>query len=202
MSSGEHATHPVRHPEDLRLSKACVRRDNRAWTALLRRVRPMCAILAQQHNCPEELDDVFSDFVVRLMGAAPGDAGVLSRYDGSVCLTTFLSVVFRHMLIDRMRRRAARPALLGSPADTLTHGIAADEGFTVSVAEQVCLAEDERALAAALDRLDSHEKLLVKLYHYDRLTQGEIGAILRRSRLQINRELRAVHAKLRRCLTD
>jgi len=94
---------------DCRLVAECLAMDDAAWQRCLGTYRAMCRIIACTHNLAHEFDDLFSIFIVKLLGSAEGKPGVLTRYTGQVALKTYLSVVFHHIVIDWHRAAQRRP---------------------------------------------------------------------------------------------
>ncbi len=177
------------HEDDAQLVKACLANDDSAWTAFYARFKPMCLIVARKYNCAPEFDDLFSDFIVKLLGGLSGKAGALHKYHGTVSLKTYLSTVFRYLVIDFHRKRRRRVAII--------HAEKPVEDYADSVCDQEQQSDSEMALSMAIARLSKYERKIVDLYYYNELTMQQTAEVLNCHKSKVSRELKAIHKRLK-----
>jgi RNA polymerase sigma-70 factor (ECF subfamily) len=131
----------------------------------------------------EEARDVLHEVFLRLL-EDPG------RFEGRSSPATFLFGVATHLCLNRLRNRSARTgAWEAEVARSLLEQGPADPAR----------AAEARQLAAALLAESDEETAAIALYHFvDGLTQGEIGALVGRSRVTVNQKLQRFRRDARR----
>jgi len=181
-----------KYEKDIKLADACMKSNEKAWSELISIYKPVCRIIASRlgvYNC---FDDLFSEFILKLLGTVSGKSGVLRQYNSGVSLKTFLSAVFRHMVIDYLRKKKIT-TLTEKPieqyADPGPPGELEYSGF-------------EMELWTALNSLSILEKKIVELYYYHNLTLRDIAAIANFSKSKVGRTLKEIRIKLKKKLTS
>lgn len=183
------------HEDDEALVAACLNNDEAAWRRLFTDYRPMCRIIARKYISGDDLDELFSDFVLRLLDTPDGKAGALRRYNGQVKLKTYLSVVFTRMLIDKHRARQHSHVVEATEEVLDTHmSKAPQKEYTSEVLD--CPGIDE-ALAEAIAALPDFERKILELYHFHRLKLRQIAELTNCSISKISRSLDAIYDRLR-----
>jgi RNA polymerase sigma factor (sigma-70 family) len=153
----------------------------------------MCRIIAHTHNLGHEFDDLFSTFIVKLLGATDGKPGVLKRYNGQVTLKTYLSVVFHHIVIDHHRERQREHLHCHGSEDIDAYADTAPSNTTQDPLDDPAV---DTALDHALKSLPPNEYRLVEFYYFQKLKLRQIAGIMGCSISKISRQLEAVHRKL------
>lgn len=184
----------------MELVAACLQNNENAWKHFISLFRPKCRFIAIHFNALKEFDDLFSEFILKLLGSSSGKLGVLHKYKPCVSLNTFLSTVFRNMLIDRLRSNNHREHLLHSdiPIDQAFPMETSVPGFVKTVENN----EIEGYLLHAVKDLDEYQQRLVELYYYHELPVREVARVLNSSKSKIARDLHIIHACLRQKLAD
>ena len=179
--------------EDILLVKACLAQDEQAWQTLITKFRKTCAILARQYDLYHQFDDLFSAFIVKLVGT-PTRKGVLRTYNGKTSLNTFLSVVFRHMLFDCHRGTKRKAETLseaavmerfpdGDPRADVLSNPATGRLMQVLMNEVACLPEIERTV--------------IELHYYQQLSVRTIAGIVGFSKSKVSRLILDIQEKLK-----
>jgi RNA polymerase sigma factor (sigma-70 family) len=134
-------------------------------------------------------------FILKLLGSSSGKLGVLHKYKPCVSLNTFLSTVFRNMLIDHLRGNSHREYLLHTdlPIDQAFPIETSVPGFGKKVESN----EIEGYLLHAVKKLDEYQQRLVDLYYYHELPVREVARVLNKSKSKIARDLHVIHARLK-----
>ncbi len=175
------------HADELAFVARLCACDETAWHAFLQRYRHGLRTVAAQLHSHDEFDDLFGSFLVKLLGGV-ARRGILRQFDGRARLSTFLSISFRHHVIDH--QRAARPCepLTVEPADM----------HTAEPAAQSCKTEEETLLAHALARLDARARQLVDLHYYQGHSVRTLATLLGCSKSKVARELAGIVTRLQR----
>lgn len=184
----------------MKLVAACLQNNEKAWKQFIHRFRPSCRIIAVHFNCLNNFDDLFSDFILKLLGSSSGKPGVLQKYKPCVALNTFLSTVFRNMLIDHLRSRNHKEHVMNSdmPIEIAFPAQTSVPGFT----QQVEYTEIERFLLNAVKNLSAYEQRLVDLYYFHELPVRQVARVLNCSKSKIARDLHSIHTRLREHLAE
>jgi RNA polymerase sigma-70 factor len=194
----------ARYLEGLRaadLALACACRDGHegAWEHFVRDLRPAlyAAARAVAGEAGRELADLlYADlFGLRLAGGER--RSLFAHYHGRSRLVTWLRSVIAQRHVDRLRagarlepleeedtsRARARYSTTASPDDP--HRV-----------EYVALTQ--RSLDAAIDALDSTDRLRLRLYYGESLTLAQIGTLLGEHEATVSRKLDRLRRDLRR----
>jgi len=139
--------------------------DQAAVRACLDRYGGLVWSLARRFSSSEsEAEDAVQEIFVALWKSA-------ARFDPAVAEeTTFVAMIARRRLIDRMRRRSRRPETVGLP-----------EGFdaeTPGAVEKVEASVDARTATEALQTLDPERRRVLELSVWHGLSHREISSAL------------------------
>jgi len=173
--------------QDLALVARLCACDEAAWAEFLQRYRNGFRCVVAQLNCHTEFDDLLGSFLVKLLGGV-ARAGILRQYDGRARLSTFLSISFRHHVIDHQRAAPPCEPLVLDPPDCHAAGPVAC----------VCAHEEEALLTRALVQLAVRERQLVDLHYYQGHNVRAIAVMFGCSKSKIARELAAIVTRLQR----
>jgi len=178
---------------DIKLADACLLKDEKAWTVLLSTYRHDCIIIARSLNVSHCFNDVFSEFILKLLGRPGQVKGALERYNGSSSLRTYLSVVFSRVVLSYHRKTKTRGFVIFSDKPEKLYRLKEPV-----IIENVC----NEDLAEAIALLPEEEKNLVQLYYYQELKLRQIAKIFQCSESKISRQFKKIHAKLKRLLQE
>jgi len=183
---------PDSYPDDMALVARCLEQSEAAWEELYATYSNVCQIITHKYNCFNAFDDLYADFLVKLLGSIDGSPGVLVQYHGEVSLKTFLSTVFRHMVIDYLRRKKRNLFVVNSekPIDAYETAHSDDAG-TIEV---------KRILADAIDRLPDKYKTFIDLYYFHGFNLEKIAAMTGCNVSTVSRNLKKVQAVLKKHL--
>ena len=183
--------------DDMRVVAACLARDETAWRAFFAEYRAMCQIIARKYRMDDQFDDLFSTFLMRLIGSADKPSGALARYDGRVKLKTYLSAVFYHVIIDHCRAQKSSRMVVDDPA-VLERQPCVDANL-----ESLDAPKDiDQLVGKAIHALPPQEQALIELYHFQKLSVRQIGQMTACSHSTVSRNLIAIHKRLRLALAE
>jgi len=183
----------VKHSEDMKLAANCLQMDESAWKEFLNNYKGLCFYLAKQYNCENKFGEIFSDFIIELLGSPSGKKGALKKYDGSGSLKSFVASVFRFVLIDRQRKKVIKISSL--PED----GINQIED-PQSLFQQLISREDRQILSKVLSNLTKSEKNLINLYYYNELPLRSIAEITGIGKSTVDRKLKIILKKMKKMI--
>ena len=181
-----------KYEKDIQLVAACMKNNEKAWSELIGIYKPVCGIIANQLGVLNRFDDLFSEFILKLLGTSMGKPGVLRQYHEGVSLRTFLSTVFRHMVIDYLRKKKITIST-EKPIEQYPD-LDPPGGPEYSVLET--------ELWTALNSLSVLERKIVELYYYHDLTLRDIAVIANFSKSKVGRTLKEIRIKLKEKLTS
>lgn len=183
--------HIRRHRDDAAFVSALLQHDHAAWRRLCNLCRPLCTCVAAYYHLSHERDDLFSEFILKLLGT-PSTAGALRQYRPGAALMPFLTVIMHRVALGRLRRIKARVNIADGvePADC-----------PVAVATPA-LSEAEADIQDAVAQLPEQDRLLVELHYYHGFTLREMAAITGKSKSAIAHRFQHIHATLRTTMND
>jgi|GEM_PF-3381510 len=180
-----------KHEKDITLASACVQKDEKAWSELISTYRRDCIIIARKFDISHCFDEVFSEFILKLLGKPGQIKGSIERYDGSTSLKTYLSVVFSRIVLSYHRKRKTRGFVIFSDKSEELY-----QPIEFATTENDCNAE----LAEAIAMLPENERTLIELYYYQELKLRQIAELFQCSESKISRQFKKIHEKLKRLL--
>ena len=141
--------------------------DQSAVPDCVARYGPLVWTLAQRRlkNVADAEDAVQEVFIDLWRSAERFDPGIAEEI-------TFVAMIARRRLIDRVRKDARRPA--AAPLDAAGSSAAVDPG--AAVGDRIEVGEEARLAAEQFDRLPSDAQRVLRLSIFDGLSHGEIAA--------------------------
>lgn len=112
---------------------------------------------------PGDRDDLVAEVLVEILRK---DSAVLRSFQGRASFTTFLTVVARRVAVRSLVRSAAARKAVTSGGGVVSAADPRDNQSAVA---------DRDEIEALLGRLDPEEARLVRLYHVERQSYGEIS---------------------------
>ncbi len=177
------------HDQDIKLAAACVQKDEQAWSELISTYRRDCIIIARKFHVSYCFDDVFSEFILKLLGKPGKVKGALERYNGTASLKTYLSVIFSRVVLSHHRKKKTRGFVIFSNKSEELY----QHDETAST-ESDCNEE----LGEAIALLPENERTFIELYYYQGLKYRQIAEILQCNKSTISRQFKIIHEKLKK----
>ena len=181
------------HEQDIKLAADCVLKNEKAWSNLISTYRRDCIIISHKFDVSHYFDEVFSEFILKLLGKSGKVKGALERYDGSTSLKTYLSVVFSRVVLSYLRKRKTRGFVIFSDKSEELY-----QPKKSAKIENDCKEE----LAEAIAALSNSERSFIELYYYQELKLRQIAEIFQCSESKISRKIKKIHEKLKRTLQE
>ncbi len=121
-----------------------------------------------------EAEDLVADLWADCFTTAASDRSLLGKYQGRSSLESWLMTVAMHRLVDLKRRQMFRGELpaLDSSAESFFNG---SDNPRPASSEETLLDLLREAVRQAFSKTSADEMLLLKLVHFHRLTQREVG---------------------------
>lgn len=174
---------------DRRLLDQCLKRSPRAWENFVDRflglvvhVANHSAHLRQIRLTPEQRDDLVAEVFVALVDQ---EFAALRRFRRNSSLATYLAVIARRIIVRRMMS-----------GDFKTVPIEAAEGAAEPAVHETRIADQEQ-VEQMIARLDPHEARVVRMFHLEGKSYGEISAVAGMSENSVGPVLSRARAKLR-----
>ncbi len=189
--------------EDLALAAACEAGADAAWEHVITTLRPTLyaaarALTKDEASARELADTLWAE----LYGVGSTKASVetgterrplLTYFHGRSKLSTWLRSVLAQRYVDRLRVTQRVDSLDGDePAEPVAHAATADpdrDRYRTLL---------DGALGAALDGLETGDRLRLALYYLQGLTLAQIGQITREHEATISRKLSRTRKQLKR----
>ena len=178
------------YDKDTTLVAACIKKEELAWSELISKYKRDCKIISQKLGASHCFDDLFSDFILKLLGTSTGKPSVLRQYHDGVSLKTFLSTVFRHLVIDYLRKKKI----------TFSAKIPIEQHTNPDPPGGLEFSELETELWSALNLLSDLERKIIELYYYNNLNIREIAKVISWSKSKVGRTIKEIRWKLRKSL--
>ncbi|MGI8655770.1 MAG: RNA polymerase sigma factor [Pyrinomonadaceae bacterium] len=200
------------HADDLCLIAACERGDEAAWLELIEKYGAMVRAVARSVSASEDkAEDLAQSIWAELHGLRLREDGKthgkLGYYSGRGSLGGWLQAIVRQLAVDVHRKESK---LVQTETDADFDSLARDNGnashFNTTHAspdpEQSFAAREfaetlEHSLARAINELTAEDRLLIKLYYFDKLSLREAGALLCVHEATASRRLTRLHKDLR-----
>jgi RNA polymerase sigma-70 factor (ECF subfamily) len=172
----------------------CAAGDERAWEQFVRDYRPILYRAADALDRTGAAREVADSLYADLYGVKDGERerqSLFRYFQGRSSLATWLRAVLAQRWVDRLRAaRRLEPLPEEEPA------AAAGETPDPDRARYAALVRD--ALARAVARLDSRDRLRLGCYYVQELTLAEIGRVMKESEATASRQLARVRLAIRR----
>ena len=198
------------HAADLELARRCATGDEPAWERFVLEYRPVlyraADALAPGGGARDLADALYADLYG--MQERDGERRSLFRYfEGRSSLATWLRAVLAQRYVDRLRAQRRLVPLADLDRET-THIAGAHDALThqpsVRAPDDVLEADRTRyqgwmqqALAHAVARLDSRDRLRLGCYYLQQLTLAETGRVLHEHEATVSRQLARTRRAIR-----
>ncbi len=198
--------------DDLCLIVACERGEETAWSDLVERFTPTVRSAARAASGTEEgAEDLAQSIWAELYGLRIREDGKpaskLAYYSGRGSLAGWLRAVVSQLAVDQHRRQSrliqteedADFDRLARDGDEGKDGIVATAAVNPEHAVSDKFAENEiqDALRRSIAELSADDRLLVKLYYFEKLRLREAGAVLGVHEATASRRLTKIQGNLR-----
>lgn len=179
---------------DRLLLDRCLARESRAWREFVDRFLGL-VVHVINHTCqarsvrlaPADVEDVISEVFLTLVNE---DFAVLRRFRGEACLSAYLTVIARRVVVRELLKRKVTATLtdfLDDPSRALDRTAGPEERLT-----------NRDEVLQLLDRLDGSEADVVRMYHLEGKTYHEISARMGMPENSVGPTLSRARAKMRR----
>jgi RNA polymerase sigma-70 factor (ECF subfamily) len=182
------------HVADLALATACALGRDRAWDHFVLQQRPVLYRAADALDPSGGARDLADSLYADLYGTRESnDRGSLLRYfHGRSSLSTWLRAVLSQRYVDRVRtHRRTDPLPDDEPAAPPVPG----HGDDLDRRRLVPLVED--SLRAAIEALDTRDRLRLRSYHVAGMTLAQIGRLTGEHEATVSRHLTRIRKALR-----
>jgi RNA polymerase sigma factor (sigma-70 family) len=187
------------YARDLELARRCAAGDEQAWERFILEYRPARSRAADALDPSGGARDLADSLYADLYGMpqAESERRSLFRYfQGRSSLATWLRAVLSQRYVDRLREQKRLEPLPDEASVSLpTEGRGGDPPDPDRSRHAGLL---RQALARAVDRLDSRDRLRLGCYYLQELTLAEIGRLLKEHEATASRQL----ARTRRLLRE
>jgi RNA polymerase sigma factor (sigma-70 family) len=193
------------HLKDLALAQACAMGQEAAWESFVGIYRPYlrsaaAAILRASATSPEarELADSLFAELYGLADGKTGERSLFRYFHGRSSLKTWLRAVLAQRRIDAVRAAKRFESLDEPDGDGKVHEFA--QGVATPLADphrERYIKLFQMALAAAVERIESRDKLRLKLYYVEEKTLAEIGKKLGEHESSVSRNLDRIRREMR-----
>jgi RNA polymerase sigma-70 factor (ECF subfamily) len=204
------------HADDLCLIVACERGDQAAWSDLVAQygvtVRSAARQAAGNEDAAEDLAQSIWAELYGLRALSDGrPAGKIAYYSGRGSLGGWLRAVVGQLAVDHHRKRSRlvqtevdadfdRLARESHQSNEMFGATSVTPDPERALAEGSAARDLEAALARAIRELAPEDRLLIKLYYFDRLRLREAGAVLGVHEATASRRLTRLHAEVRKAV--
>ncbi|MFO0903311.1 MAG: sigma-70 family RNA polymerase sigma factor [Pirellulales bacterium] len=172
----------------------CLAREPRAWREFVDRFLGL-VVHVINHTCharsirltAADTEDVISEVFLTIVNE---DFAVLRRFRGEACLSSYLTVIARRVVVRELLKRKVTASLtdfLDDPARALDRAVGPEERMT-----------NRDEVVRLLGRLEGSEADVVRMYHLEGKTYHEISAKMGMPENSVGPTLSRARAKLRR----
>ena len=186
------------HVEDLALARQCAAGDEKAWERFVLEYRPVLYRAADALDPGGGAREVADSLYAELYGLEVRDGerrSLLRYFQGRSSLATWLRAVLAQRYVDRIRAGRRFESLSGEAG---AEAAASEAVPALDPARNDRLSRLRRALAAAIARLASRDRLRLRCYYQQELTLAETGRVMREHEATVSRQL----ARTRRALRE
>lgn len=204
--------------DDLCLIIACEQSDEHAWTDLVERFTTTVRSAARSASSNEDTaEDLVQSIWAELYGLRTREDGKraskLAYYSGRGSLAGWLRAVVAQLAVDAFRKQSRLvQAEEDTELDRLAQEVSLGEGQVALTAttqnpeemmsNKLTHAHLDDALSRSVKDLGPEDRLLVKLYYFDKLKLREAGAVMGVHEATASRRLSRIHNDLRKRVSD
>ena len=186
------------YARDLELAQRCAAGDEQAWERFILEYRPVLYRAADALDAGGGARDLADALYADLYGVADtgADRQSLFRYfQGRSSLATWLRAVLAQRYVDRLRARKRFEALPDEDTAAPRGTAPAIEPPDPDRRRHLAMLRD--ALARAVERLHSRDRLRLGSYYVQELTLAETGRLMREHEATVSRQLAKTRKALR-----
>ena len=196
---------PNAYADDLELARLCIAGDERAWERFILTYRPVlyrAADALEPGGAARDLADALYADLFGMQERSGQRQSLLRYFQGRSSLATWLRAVLAQRYVDRVRaRRRLAPLPDEEPAGGTVSSVSESDAERARYLE---LMQD--ALAHAIERLSSRNRLRLGCYYMQGQTLAETGRVMNEHEATVSRQLartrRAIRADVERELRD
>ncbi len=191
------------------LLERCLARESRAWREFVDRFLGL-VVHVINHTCQarsvrlaaNDVEDMISEVFLTIVNE---DFAVLRRFRGEACLSSYLSVIARRVVVRELLKRRVTATLtdfLDDPTKALDKSSSEKRNLDKKILDKGPGPEERISnrdeVLRLLDRLDGSEADVVRMYHLEGRTYHEISAKMGMPENSVGPTLSRARAKLRR----
>jgi RNA polymerase sigma factor (sigma-70 family) len=187
------------YARDLELARRCAAGDEQAWERFVLEYRPALYRAADAIDPSGGARDLADSLYADLYGMPQGDSerrSLFRYFQGRSSLATWLRAVLSQRYVDRLRAQKRLEPLPDEDSASLPNEGRGGDPPDPDRSRHVGLLR--QALARAVDRLDSRDRLRLGCYYVQELTLAETGRLLKEHEATASRQL----ARTRRVLRE
>lgn len=186
------------HAADLELARQCAAGEEKAWERFMIEYRPLLYRAADALDPSGSARDLADCLYADLYGIPEGESerrSLFRYFQGRSSLATWLRAVLAQRYVDRLRTERRLEPLPDEERAPHRH-----EGARIEPPDpdrSRHLARLRRALARAVERLASRDRLRLGCYYVQELTLAETGRLLEEHEATVSRQLARTRRALR-----
>jgi RNA polymerase sigma factor (sigma-70 family) len=187
------------YARDLELARRCAAGDEQAWERFMLEYRPALYRAADVLDSSGGARDLADSLYADLYGMPQGDSerrSLFRYFQGRSSLATWLRAVLSQRYVDRLRAQRRLEPL--PDQDTVSPPNEGRGGDPPDPDRSRHVGLLRQALARAVDRLDSRDRLRLGCYYVQELTLADTGRLLKEHEATASRQL----ARTRRLLRE
>lgn len=188
------------HLADLALACACIAGNEAAWEHLIREYRPILYRAADAIDPTGRARELADALYADLFGTTEQDGrrrSLLRYFHGRSSLSTWLRSVLAQRHVD-----ALRSARRFNPLPDEHAGTSPAESSSTDPDRERYQSLVQRALEAAIARLDTRDRLRLSCYYAQQLTLAETGRLLHEHEATVSRQLTRTRKALHQMIED
>jgi RNA polymerase sigma factor (sigma-70 family) len=192
------------YARDLELARQCAAGEEQAWERFMLEYRPLLYRAADALDPSGSARDLADSLYADLYGIPDGESerrSLFRYFQGRSSLVTWLRAVLSQRYVDRLRAQKRLETLPNEDSALPLRHQGSREGRLSDPPDpdrSRHLALLRQALARAVDRLDSRDRLRLGCYYVQELTLADTGRLLKEHEATVSRQL----ARTRRVLRE
>jgi RNA polymerase sigma factor (sigma-70 family) len=187
------------YARDLELARQCAAGEEPAWERFVLEYRPLLYRAADALDASGGARDLADSLYADLYGMPEGGSerrSLFRYFQGRSSLATWLRAVLAQRYVDRLRAQKRMEPLPDEDRAPQRHAGRESEPPDPDRSRHVELLR--QALARAVDRLDSRDRLRLSCYYVQDLTLAETGRLLKEHEATASRQLARTRRDLRK----
>ena len=187
------------YARDLELARQCAAGEEQAWERFVLEYRPLLYRAADALDASGGARDLADSLYADLYGMPEGGSerrSLFRYFQGRSSLATWLRAVLSQRYVDRLRGQQRFETLPDEESAFRRRAVRPDDPPDPDRSRHLVLLR--RALARAVGRLESRDRLRLACYYVQELTLADTGRLLREHEATVSRQL----ARTRRALRE